>query len=107
MADYQMIEYFHVQQLASLDDRARYRDIVGAGSGVAAGMVVDHNQSGGILSNRFLEDFTHPDLRRIDRAFVNLHSYQHAVPSVQQDHAQMLLLQRGHLILHQRGRVGG
>ncbi len=62
LADDEMIEDFHVQQLPGLDDRPRHRDIVGAGGWVPGGMVVDHDQGRGILSHRFPEYFTDSDL---------------------------------------------
>jgi hypothetical protein len=66
-----------------------------------------HDPRSRITSNRRFEYFSNPNLRCIDRAMIHLDNIQQVIARVEQQHAQMFLLQCGHFILHQRGRICG
>ncbi len=102
-----MIQYINIQQFPGLDDGTCYHNIIGAGGWISAGMVVDNDQSWGISPNGRLEDLPHVYLRRIDRTFIDLDNIQYPVSRIEQDYAQMFLLQRRHLVCHQCGRIRG
>lgn len=61
-ANNEMVQHFDIYQLPSLDEGARHRHIIRAGSRVAAGMVVNNNDGCGIASNGGLEYLANANL---------------------------------------------
>ena len=51
------------------------------------------------------EDLGYPDLSAVQAAFVDLDDIQNPVAGVEYDHAQVLLFQHAHFVLHQTGGI--
>ena len=77
----------------------------GEGVGSPLGWLWTTIRRGGIAPDGRFEDLPHFDLGGVHRAVIYTVDTQHVVARVEQDDAQVLLLQCGHFILHQCRRV--
>jgi hypothetical protein len=68
---------------------------------------VDYDQCGSVAPDGSLEDFSHMNLGRLNRALVNLNNLQHPVARVEQNDPQVFLFQRGHLIRNNAAASAG
>lgn len=88
-----MIEDVDVQQLAALDDFAGHDDVFRGGRGIARGVVVRDNEGGAVLPKRVAKDLADTDEAGVEGADVHGGDGQHVVLGVEEDEAQLLLLQ--------------
>src|SRR5947209_11650529 len=107
LADNQMVEQLDLQQLARLNQSAGHLDILRAGLGCAAGVVVRDDDRGALEQDRQLEDFTGPDDRRVQTALVEAMQALYLVFGIQASHPELLVVEMPHLQHEYRRQVGG
>src|SRR6476646_7375616 len=71
VTDHEVVEYLDIEESSCLYQFARHRDIVARWGGIARRVIVDDDERGGVLADRFLEDLRHTDLRGVDRAAID------------------------------------
>ena len=67
MPDYEVIEHLDVEQLAGLDGLLGQPHIVGRRGGIAARVIVDEDDPGGVLPDGFSEDLALPSTIMLSR----------------------------------------
>jgi hypothetical protein len=105
-ADNQVIEDVDVQELSPRNDFAGHNDVFRGGRGVARRVVVRDNEGGAVLPQRIAKNLADADEAGVEGADVHRGDGQHVVLGVEEDEAQLLLLQKGHLGHQELGRVG-
>ncbi len=101
-----MILQLDVKELSSLYGCPCNRNVLRAGRAICAGVVMCHDDRDRIALNGRTEDFCKPHLRLIDRANIDLGDSKHVRFCVEQNDAQMFLLEEFH-ITQQSIRVTG
>ena len=86
LADYQMVEHSDFYGAGGIYDAPRQNFVFGRRRRIAAGMIVDENQAGGVMHQRELYDSPRIDDRVVDRSFVDDVVSDDVVLYVQIDH---------------------
>ncbi len=106
-ADDDMVDQFYLEDRAGLDQLPRGVDVVLRGGRIAAGVVVADDDARAVAGDGGAEDLGHAQDRAVDGSLVAQHVAHHLVLAIQQQDAQLLVVQAGHLHHHQVRRVGG
>ena len=67
MTEYDVIEDADAHEVANIAEPLRKREVLGGRRGIAAGVVVDQNCSGGAAENQRLHDLSRVDERSRER----------------------------------------
>ncbi len=89
--DDQVVEDVDVQQLACFNNRPGDMDILRAGAGIPAGVVVGNEDPGGVVNQGGLRK-TSPHLRGVDTALVELDQVQELVAGIEVRHPQFFVI---------------
>jgi hypothetical protein len=107
LADDQVVQHLNPQQTARLHQLPGDGDVVGGGGGVAGGMVVGDDDVGTVAPDGLPEHFPHPNLGQRQVSPVEGLEAQDPVAGVQEEDAEVLLLQVADFGHQERGGVGG
>ena len=106
-ADNDVVEDLDVEELAGFDEHLGDADVLGAGRGVAAGVVVDDDDGGGQAADRFTEDLADAHDGGVEAAGIDGVDTANEVLGVEQNDAQVLDFEQGHFEHEDVGDVIG